>query len=343
MTVSVEVSHISIIKQLDSLKQAHKRLFDLKKNVSIDRLIKDIYDRLYEIDKIYVEHIGPYIAHFYDVGLTEPYWDFVLRNGILSKLNGCSDDIVIAAHFCHTNVDDLEKNTIVVPTKKSDDFCVCGKAMVVDEAMSRKVCCVCGVVERIDGMKYVDTMASVADQFCVKSGRHHPNVHCRLWTGRLQAWDTNETKKFDCADAVEYLRKCVERDGLPKNLVSCRKVREYLKLDKRTSFNNIIPYLRKIAIGVVPPQMTVDELDLSYDLFDKVVCVLKKLRPNNNITYYPYIILKIWAGILPNGERKNMILECIHIQTNKTTVSIDLIWESVCENIDGLKYMPTIS
>lgn len=343
MTVSVEVSHISIIKQLNSLKNASLLLANTKKSNAVDRLIFTINENIQEIEQIYAEHIGPYIAHFYDVGITEPYWDFIVRNAILVRLNMCADDIGVAAHFCHADVDDLGKNTIVVPTKKQDDLCMCGKVMTIDEAMSRKVCCVCGAVERIDGMKYVDTMASVADQFCARSGRHHPNVHCRLWAGRIQAWDTNETKKFDCNDAAEFIRRCVKRDGLPKNLVSCRKVREYLKLDKRTEFNNIIPYLRKIAIGVAPPQLTADELDMWFDIFDKVVNALKKLRPNNNITYYPYISFKILDCILASGERKNLILECIHLQTNKTTISVDLIWESVCENIDGLRYIPTIS
>lgn len=343
MAVSVEISHSKIINQIISLKKVYDMISCVKKKTSLSERIDLVVKDIENIENFYMSNVGPYMTQFYNTGKCEPYWDFVTHNGILVRLNSCADDIGIVSQYCKIDVEEVDKNTIIIPVKKIGDLCVCGKQMVIDEIMSRKTCCVCGAVERINAMKYVDAMASVSDQICVRSGRHHPSVHCRLWIGRIQAWDTKETKKIDGSGAVDYLRGCIASDGLPVNLVSCRKIREYIKIGGYTKLNNVIPYLRKLATGVVPPQLNIDELDRLYELFDRVVAVLKKLRPNNNITYYPYIIYKVLDCVLLSGVRKGAVLECIHLQTNKTTISIDLIWELICENVAGLKYVPTIS
>jgi hypothetical protein len=61
-----------------------------------------------------------------------------------------------------------------------------------------------------------------------------------------------------------------------------------------------------------------------------VAKALHEMRPDNNINYYPGFIFKILDEILANGQRKVQILECIHLQSKKTVIEIDCLYEQAC-------------
>ena len=104
----------------------------------------------------------------------------------------------------------------------------------------------------------------------------------------------------------------------------------------------IIPKLN--AINVVLQKTTSTETARGHGLnLSKFSEILKAPKVDNNKTntiYYPYIIYKILEAILSSGNRKYLILECIHLQSRETLIVNDKIWEKICKYID-ITYIPT--
>ena len=217
------------------------------------------------------------------------------------------------------------------------DMCECGNIMSIYSDTSEYKCSGCGLTSIIHGAIFDDIQLYNQDGQKPKHGRHYPSLHCRLWISRIQAWTGPEISP----DVFDKLLICIRRDSINTKKIRCRQIRKYLKECGYSTYNNFVPYIRKRLTGITPPQLTEVELNNLFNLFNKVAAVLKRNRPKNNITYYPYIIYKVLDSILITGIRKARILECIHLQSNNTMRFIDDIYGEACAEIDELDNKPT--
>jgi hypothetical protein len=220
------------------------------------------------------------------------------------------------------------------------DACVCGTKMKIFPNTSELVCPTCGKVLILYGTVFEDTQFYNQEGQRSKHGCYDPSRHCKFWVHRIQAKENADIPKT-CIDQLIY---CIKRDGiLDCRRLLCSQLRLYLKETHNTDYNDHIPLIRKIITGIVPPQLTHDELRQLYNLFDKSVNAFDAVKPEDksNTMYYPYIIYKILDLVISNGMRKKRILECIHLQSRDTLISNDNLWECICATLHDLEYRPT--
>jgi hypothetical protein len=161
----------------------------------------------------------------------------------------------------------------------------------------------------------------------------------------IQALDTVNTDNWDEL-IIKPLKKLIDRDRVVHaELVTCKLIRQYLKELNLSKYNEYVPLIRKMTIGIEPPRLTNDETAAVIAKFSHVIQLYskEKQKPKCGI-YYPYILYKIIENILSeekNKKRCREILSYIHLQKPKTVISHDTVWKVVCTKIPGLKYIPT--
>lgn len=220
------------------------------------------------------------------------------------------------------------------------DVCRCGDKMKIFPNTSELVCPTCGEILILYGTVFEDTQFYNQEGQRSKHGCYDPSRHCKFWVHRIQAKENTDIPK-KCIDQLVY---CIQRDSiLDCRKLLCSQLRFYLKETHNTDYNDHIPLIRKIITGIVPPQLTHEELRQLYNLFDKSVNAFELIKPpdKSNTMYYPYIIYKILDLVLTNGMRKKKILECIHLQSRDTLIANDNLWENICNIVPDLSYRPT--
>jgi hypothetical protein len=354
MISPIEVSHNNVINRLQVIKNTISRIN--KMAPEIDGQLKMMYSMAKldstEVYSKYMLGASPYIVNYYNDsnGVLSEYWNFINSKNIIGLMDGCVrrlysilDNLqpfaeksdIDEAMLILSHEQDYKMNAVVPQTEKNT--CQCGGTTSIYSDTSEYKCKDCGMTTTIYGVIFDDTQLYNQDGQKPKQGRHYPSLHCKLWIARIQAWTGPEIP-----DAVfERIKKCIKRDNINAKKIRCRQVRKYLKECGYTSYNNFVPYIRKVITGIAPPQLTQEELNQFYSIFNKVAAVLKRLRPQNNITYYPYIIYKILDSMLNNSPRKARILECIHLQSNNTMRFIDDIYGQVCDEVEELENKPT--
>lgn len=354
MISPIEVNHNNVINRLQVINNTISKISKFVHQMSSQ--LKMMYSMVKldaaEVYSTYMLGASPYLINYYngDNNIINEYWAFLTSKNIIGAMDACvrrlyvildnmqviipKDNIdSILKSFSHEK--DFKINTIVPQTKKN--ICQCGGEISIYSDTSEYKCRECGMTLTIYGVIFDDMQLYNQDGQKPKHGRHYPTMHCKLWIARIQALSGSEIP-----DAVfENLRMYIKRDGINTKKMRCRQVRKYLKDCGYSAYNNFVPYIRKIITGVAPPQLTQDELNQFYSIFNKVSAVLKSIRPQNNITYYPYIIYKILDSMLMSGNRKARILECIHLQSNDTMRIIDELYGQVCNEVDELTNKPT--
>jgi hypothetical protein len=317
------------------------------------RLYQRVDGDFHAVRSAYLLGVSPYIVGYYhkddqprpDAELIScgnssrsiMYMDFLNEKNIIGSINGCLVRInSIAQILGESNADASAK--LVGVLARSSEFkltpyiekhplgeCECGGRFSLYASTNTKRCSSCGIAVLHESI-FEETPFPGQDAQKVKQGRHYPCMHCKLWVSRIQAWAVVEIPRAVIAQLEIYCK----RDGLNLKKMTCERVRKYLKEGKAmklSKWNNFVPLIRKILTDISPPQLTSDELDALYGMFNKIAAVLKRARPNNNINYYPYIIYKILDHQLPKGPRKSQILECIHLQSSDTMRIIDNIFK----------------
>lgn len=344
-TATIEVSHRNIIHLLKIITDALAALSEVTIPDTYMSLQRHLWDEAKMITDRYRIGVSPFIVAYYtgictSVGadadhIRSAYWDFVNHQDIIGSIDGCMRRIDVLTAGIGISADHIATiatsrhgyglaptvERVTVPTG-----CDCGGAIG---------CPTCAAWEPADVTD--DTRLPMADAGKTKQGRHHPHVHCKSWVARLQAWDGPTVPD----DVIKRLQVCCRRDRVNKKKMTCAQVRKYLKELKLTDYNVCVPFIRKLLTGIAPPQLTADELDQLYSIFDRVAAAMKRMRPDNNITYYPYIIYKILDSTLQPGSRKAQILECVHLQSNKTMRLVDKIYAPICHEVDELQAKPT--
>jgi hypothetical protein len=211
--------------------------------------------------------------------------------------------------------------------------------------LSEIVCTHCGITENLYGTVFEDEQFYYQEGQRSKHGSYDPSKHCRFWIERIQA---RESK--DIPDSViEAVRNCIRRNNIRnKEDITCKEIRKYLSQTRNSGYNEHIPLIRKMIIGISPPQLTDQELQLITIYFDKVIRIYEEIKPNDkiNVPYHPYLIYKIIEHILQKKakntkKRINEILSCVHLQSRETLIENDKTWKHICDYIDEIEYKPT--
>lgn len=338
MLASIETTHRQIINLLAIIKDAA---------ILLRERLPTMADEVNATKQMYLIGVSPFLVdHSRGLsGAQTEYTSFVSRKNVIGTIQayiGRIDAVVKEANEGGRPIDSGQIKALwgkrqefhLVPVVECERLgdCVCGGKFESFIDSSEKKCVKCGLTTIDFGVNFDDMQIYNADGQKPKQGRHHPSDHCKVWIMRIQAWATSSITEAQLAQ----LRACCARDRINMKRLSCAQLRDYLKELKIADYNHV-PHIRKLLTGVAPPELTADELDELYMWFNRIAGVLKSLRPDRNITYYPYIIYKVLDQILPYGVRKAQILECIHLQSTKTMTEVDDVYRKVCAHIPKLK------
>lgn len=225
---------------------------------------------------------------------------------------------------------------------------ICGREMKIVANLSEIVCTHCGITENLYGTVFEDEQFYYQEGQRSKHGSYDPSKHCRFWIERIQARESKEIPE----SVIDAVKGCIRYNKIRnKEDITCKEIRKYLSQTRNSNYNEHIPLIRKLIIGVSPPQLTDQELQLITIYFDKIIRIYDGIKPNDkiNVPYHPYLIYKIIEHILTkksvkhvnSKKRINDILNCIHLQSRETLIENDKTWEHICKFIEEITYKPT--
>lgn len=220
------------------------------------------------------------------------------------------------------------------------DVCLCGNKMIIQYNTSELLCIKCGYVHTLIGSVFEDSQFFNQEGNRYKHGSYDPNRHCKFWIERIQA---KENTIIDKAH-IEKIEKCIKRDKIEniKN-ISVKQFRLYLKQTNLSRLNDHIPLIKKIITGYIPPQLNHNELHLLFNYFDKATKTYETIKPSSkkNSLYYPFLLYKLLEIIIQDENKKNGLLNCIHLQSYETLIDNDKIWAEICKHNKEFTYKPT--
>lgn len=260
-------------------------------------------------------------------------------NPPMSRRHTASSDIQLAALAARIASIKLP----IVLTTPVNNECECGGKLESMYRISDRICMSCGGLAAGVGILTDDIIEgySMGSKKQKNSG-HDTSRHWRLWVQRVQASEKYETPEI----VKEVVRNGFLSQGIREaSRMHCCLIRMYLKNAGLTVHNDHVPSIRKEVCGIVPPQLTYEENCRSELIFCRACEIYMEIKPPdaNNNPYYPYYMRKIWECILPDGDRKNRMIDCIHLQGHDTLVKNDRQWEQICERLGdpAIVYRPT--
>lgn len=214
--------------------------------------------------------------------------------------------------------------------------------MEIDETTSEFVCHNCGHIQKLYGEVFADEQFYYQEGQRNKHGKYDPTKHCKFWIERIQAKENISIPD----DVINKIKRCMRRDNMYVDTLSCETIRGYLKQLKLTNYNNNVPLIRKIITRREPAEFTERELKLIYKYFGIVIDIFNKIKSEDksNCPYHPYFIYKIVEQIMykPDDlERKKEILASIHLQSRETLNDNDKTWFEICHFIPEFHPSPT--
>jgi hypothetical protein len=239
--------------------------------------------------------------------------------------------------YSYTNID-LDVNS------SQQELCSCGGSPVTEAKNSELLCKKCGKFEKLYGVVFEDDQFFYQEGQRTKHGKYDPTKHCKFWVDRIQARENAEIPE----NVINKVKRCIKRDSIWLEQLTCGLIRRYLKELKLTNYNDHVTLIRKLITGKEPPPLTDHELNLINIYFGRVISIYNKIIVDRgpNCPYHPFFIYKIIEQILDKPadiQRKIEILSCIHLQARETLIENDIIWSSICEQIPEFTYLPTKS
>jgi hypothetical protein len=231
--------------------------------------------------------------------------------------------------------------------------------MIMDPFNSELVCQKCGATSKLDGVVFEDSQLYSQQTTASKHKNYKYNIHCEKWLNQLQARENKAIPESVIVAVNKLACRDYTRGGRVRSMVNmrCSEVRAWLKAIGATRYNNNAALIRSLITAqngqaVIPPQLTMEEtadvlydfsqaMDL-YETWDDEKDVLAELGKTDvgNKPYYPYGLMKILLRRLPPGQRRDKLIECIHLQTDATLKRHDRLWERICGRL-GWQFVPT--
>ncbi len=265
-----------------------------------------------------------------------------LRSTIHGIFNKKSNENIISSAGEIIHIFSMYDNAKINMTVSAINYIMCDQCQVnmhVVSNSSELICMTCGLSRELTGTVCED------EQFYYQEGRtkhgsYDPSKHCRLWLERIQARESKDIPD----DVINAVKKCIITNRIKsKEKVTCKLVRQFLRITRFSKFNEHVPLIRKIITGIAPPQLTDKECQAVGIYFDKIIRVYNQIKPANktNSPFHPYFIYKILEHLLVPGIRAREILSCIHLQSCETLIKNDLDWKKICDRIGDIKYKET--
>lgn len=277
------------------------------------------------------------------------YNKIILCNNFINKINVIYMDIRLIIQKIKDTLKKGEVLTIYRLTKEYDNNmlilnttntyttrkckCLCEKFMV--DTSNNIICKVCNTIQ--ERKTFVDKSNQVKNK--IRSTGYDIVRQFKNWINRAQA-----RYNFDIdPEVLNNLRTIIHNNKLENTFIRCDQIRVYLKEIKHTELNNHIPLIRKKITGIEPASINSCEMNIIYRTFNKVITAYNKIKPphKSSIINYQYCLYKLVDHIVEDIPRKKKILECLHLQNERTLIEIDRIWRSICKEVKDLTYKPT--
>ncbi len=223
---------------------------------------------------------------------------------------------------------------------KSNICPICDIPYTIEEKTAEYLCTECGRLEKMYGVVFEDDQFFYQEGQRTKHGKYDPVKHAKAWLDRIQAKEMTEIP----VSIINAIKTCIKRDCLWVDSITCDNIRGYLKQLKKTSYNNHVPLIRRLATNIEPDQLTEHESQLVYMYIGIVIQVYTIIKNDPNCPYLPFFIYKIIEQILKkpkNATRRKNILSCIHLQSRVTLVENDRLWFMICDYIPEFSKLPT--
>jgi hypothetical protein len=354
LTNTVDTNHNNIGTRFELLNNMITTLKELTVDINVpyraDNILKIAQSELNDVEQDYNDNSGEVLLQYYRHGNSSDYFTFLNGQSISARLIQCMTYTMECSELlkCVTEIGELSTKFNRTHVYDQDiqlfefEVCKCGEKMIVSADRCEIVCYPCGITRTINGDTNDESTYSHQFSQNVKHGKYDPSRRCKFWIERIQGRES-ATIPVKCIEAVQ---NCINRDNIvdTKGVILCMQIRDYLKETKYTSYNDHVTLIRKTITGYCPPYLTDNELQIIYHIFNKVIIVFDEIKPvkKYNAMYYPYICGKIIYSVLPSGQRRRKILECIHMQSAITLISNDRLMKRICARVVEILYTPTI-
>jgi hypothetical protein len=204
--------------------------------------------------------------------------------------------------------------------KEDFDIC-CNVKMIPYMINSELICEKCNRIIKLNGTFYEDVYYDKGKP------RYESSRHCKDWLAQIQAKEivTKKNLLSDIAVIEKRLQKIFKRPNLKyvkgkTNVIYCSKIREVLSDLNLSTYNNHIPYLRKIITGYIPEQLTYNEEEFVVILFD--------------LAELAFIQLQIEEKALTNTNRAPTLKSFIVSRKDNTIRMFDIYEKEKCDESD---------
>lgn len=220
-------------------------------------------------------------------------------------------------------------------------ICLCGNSITFSVGKSEAVCHICGRTERLVGLVFEDEQFYYQEDQRSKHGSYISADHCKKWLDNIQAREKTEINKKILCNIHNYITiNKINPEDLTTDLM-----RSILKVLQYTKYNDNVNLIKKLITGVAPPQLNEIEMQHVILWFNKIMAIYNSIKCKNrsNCPNHQYFIFKILDHILDHWEPddKNLLLKCIHLQSNSTLVKNDGLWKEICIKLKGITYKAT--
>jgi hypothetical protein len=310
---------------------------DIKHNESTLILKKEFNDIYHE----YILNCSCDLINYY-TDKENKYYSNIISLDTVNRL----DIIINTLHSLNpsSEIQNIASLNIAIPDNATTlgifETCDCSGTAIqmnIISSESELKCNLCGKTKQLFGSSNDESQFYGQDGVKVKHTTYEARRHYITWMDKIQA---KESQSFpqECKEALE---KLIKRDKVNITKLTCEMIRKYLKESKLSKYNSRVCYIHKELTGVIPPQLSLDEMQLMSSHYTKVVSLyntyIKTEKTNSNQLYYPYFIYKIIQHIFKNKPDKLLLLKYIHLQTSITNKKHDKTWKIICDN-SGLEY-----
>lgn len=326
---SIEYIHATI---MGGLRDAYAQLeFGFTNDVSL----------INELDRMYSRHMLKAYADYESNSNDKSqltYYETLNRFCIIEKWNKLAPSI------------SKPKINLKPPRKViSNNYCECSCKgdTYLDEISCIFTCKTCGEMKQIDGLLTDQITKSNGRVVSVKNNYKHRVYFMQIYKNLFAL----ENFTFD-KDILETIKEDVtiyaDRHGINPKQIHVRWFRKHLNTHGLNKWFPHINLLKKEITGYYPPRLDYKELSkliMYYTVYTKHYDAIFKGSSAKKISYLgtAVIISKILTQFLPDGDRKREILNSIVFPQRDTLEKIDLKYEAVCKESEGiLIYRPTI-
>lgn len=281
----------------------------------------------------------------------QQFQKYLMDECIFSKLNQLLQNIQILMHKydCEFDIPELEVSELETVNYLSQNteysLCKCGARMDIDENSRMLVCKLpnCGLLLPLKGVIFEDDYYYFQDGKRNKHCNYDPSKHCKTRLDQIQAREIIDVP----SNLIDQLLEYICQDGiLNKQEITCEYIRKYLRQIGQSQYYNHVTLIRKMLTGIEPPQLTEEEYHEVMGLFKQVARIYNSIKTydNPNLRYILYFIYKIIEHVLrdeQHTERREGILDCIHLQSRETVIEHDKKWQEICNHLP-IEYRPTV-